>query len=80
MIRALAELNGPEYVSLMAELVRLRRQRGLSQKEVAGRMGVHPATVCRMEQNVSVEVRVSQVQAYAQTMGLRVAMVITVAS
>ncbi|WP_020668153.1 helix-turn-helix domain-containing protein [Amycolatopsis nigrescens] len=75
----LAEPNGAEFVWLMAELVRLRNRRGLSQKEVAGRMGVDPATICRLEQGVRSEVRVSQLQRYAGTMGLRVAMVITVA-
>ncbi|WP_020666950.1 helix-turn-helix domain-containing protein [Amycolatopsis nigrescens] len=75
----LAERNGAEFVAVMTELVRLRRQRGLSQKEVAHRMGVSPATICRLEQGARSEVRVVQVQKYAETMGLRVAMVITVA-
>ncbi|WP_020666582.1 helix-turn-helix domain-containing protein [Amycolatopsis nigrescens] len=69
--------NGPEFVALMTELVRLRRLRGVSQRDVAEKMGVHAATVCRMEQGARLEVRVAQVQAYAQALGLRVAMILT---
>ncbi|WP_020667026.1 helix-turn-helix domain-containing protein [Amycolatopsis nigrescens] len=73
------ETNGAEYTFLMAELIRLRHKQGLTQKDVAHRMGVDPATVCRIEKGLRSEVRIAHLQAYAETMGLRVAMVLTVA-
>jgi len=47
------------------ELLRIRTRVGLTQKEVAKRMGVDNATVCRMETNARRPLTLAHVVAYA---------------
>jgi predicted transcriptional regulator len=56
---------------LGAELAARRRAAGLSQSEVAGRMGTSQPAIARLEAG-EVDVRMSTVQRYAAALGHRV--------
>jgi DNA-binding XRE family transcriptional regulator len=56
--------------ALLAELVARRRAAGLSQEEVAERMGTSQPAVARLEAG-QVDARVSTVQRYADAVGAR---------
>jgi transcriptional regulator with XRE-family HTH domain len=60
--------DGP---SLIAELVRLRRDRGLSQTEVAARMRTSQSALARLESGRS-DARMSTVTRYAAAVGATV--------
>lgn len=49
---------------LMEELVRARRERGLSQTEIAARMGTSQSAVARLERG-DLDVRLSTLERYA---------------
>lgn len=53
---------------LMAELVRARREHGLSQTEIAARMGTSQSAVARLERG-EVDARLSTLQRYAEALG-----------
>jgi transcriptional regulator with XRE-family HTH domain len=53
---------------LLAELVDQRRSRGLSQTEVAARMGTSQSAVARLEA-VAGDVRLSTLERYAEAVG-----------
>jgi predicted transcriptional regulator len=55
---------------LLAELIAERRAAGLSQAEVAGRMGTSQPAVARVEAG-AVDVRLSTLQRYAEAVGRR---------
>jgi predicted transcriptional regulator len=55
---------------MLAELVEQRRAAGLSQAEVAGRMGTSQPAVARLEAG-EVDVRMSTVERYAAAIGRR---------
>ena len=52
----------------MEELVRVRRERGWSQTEVAARMGTSQSAVARLERG-ELDVRLSTVERYAAAVG-----------
>jgi transcriptional regulator with XRE-family HTH domain len=56
---------------LAAELVELRRASGLSQTQVAARMGTSQSAVARLEGG-AVDVRLSTLERYAAAVGLQV--------
>ena len=56
--------------TLVAELVAMRRAAGLSQNEVAERMGTSQPAVARLEAGL-VDARMSTVQRYAAAVGAR---------
>ncbi|WP_246258280.1 helix-turn-helix domain-containing protein [Amycolatopsis anabasis] len=62
---------------LIQDLVRLRRNRGLSQRDVADFMGCNAAFVCRLEKLQREEVSAQRLQAYAHAVGFRIVMVIS---
>jgi predicted transcriptional regulator len=53
---------------LMAELAEKRRELGLSQTEVAARMGTSQSTVARLEAGGG-DIRLSSVERYAEAIG-----------
>ncbi len=53
---------------LMEELVEARRERGLSQTEIAARMGTSQSAVARLERG-DLDVRLSTVERYAAAVG-----------
>jgi transcriptional regulator with XRE-family HTH domain len=61
--------DGPER--LISDLVRLRRSRGLSQTEVAARMGTSQSALARLESGRS-DARMSTVSRYAAAIGATV--------
>ncbi len=61
---------------LTRDLVRLRHNRGLTQREVAAYLGRDAAFVCRLEK-LQREVTVRELQAYAHAIGFRIVMVIS---
>jgi transcriptional regulator with XRE-family HTH domain len=61
--------DGPER--LLSELTRLRRRRGLSQTEVAARMGTSQSALARLESGRS-DARLSTVSRYAAALGTTV--------
>jgi transcriptional regulator with XRE-family HTH domain len=56
---------------LAGELVRLRRDAGLSQTEVAARMGTSQSAVARLEAGQG-DLRLSSLQRYAAALGRRI--------
>ncbi|MFE3002502.1 helix-turn-helix domain-containing protein [Nocardia sp. NPDC059246] len=61
---------------LIAELVERRRAAGLSQTEVAARMGTSQSAVARLETE-NVDVRTSTLQRYAAAVDSRIALQVT---
>ncbi len=59
---------GGQRRDLVAELVEIRRARGLSQTEVAARMGTSQSTVARLEGSRD-DVLLSSLQRYAAAIG-----------
>ena len=53
---------------LVKELVEARRERGLSQTEIAARMGTSQSAVARLERG-DIDVRLSTVERYAAAVG-----------
>jgi predicted transcriptional regulator len=53
---------------LIDELVRARRERGLSQTEIAARMGTSQSAVARLERG-ELDARLSTLQRYADAVG-----------
>jgi predicted transcriptional regulator len=53
---------------LMKELVKARRERGLSQTEIAARMGTSQSAVARLERG-DLDVRLSTLERYAAAVG-----------
>ncbi len=53
---------------LMADLAEKRRELGLSQTEVAARMGTSQSTIARLEAGAG-DVRLSSVERYAEALG-----------
>jgi transcriptional regulator with XRE-family HTH domain len=54
--------------ALMAELVEARKERGLSQTEIAAQMGTSQSAVARLERG-DVDARLSTVERYAAALG-----------
>ncbi|WP_213451442.1 helix-turn-helix domain-containing protein [Rhizomonospora bruguierae] len=65
-----------ERRDLLAALVARRRAAGLSQDEVAGRMGTSQPAVARLEAG-QVDARMSTVQRYADAIGVRLRLGLT---
>jgi transcriptional regulator with XRE-family HTH domain len=59
---------GERRVALIAELVAARQRSGLSQAEVAGRMGTSQPAVARLEAG-DTDVRLSTLERYAAAVG-----------
>jgi transcriptional regulator with XRE-family HTH domain len=57
--------------ALMSELVAVRKERGLSQTEIAAQMGTSQSAVARLERG-DVDVRLSTLERYAAALGQRV--------
>ena len=55
-------------------LARERAKRGLSQKEVALRMGVSQSKVCRMEDSLDADLSYGDIESYAHALGLDVSL------
>jgi len=55
----------------ISELVLNRVKQGLTQREVARRMGVSPSKVCRMEDSVDADLSYDDIQKYSDAIGLR---------
>ena len=55
-------------------LARERAKRGLSQKEVALRMGVSQSKVCRMEGAIDADLSYGDIESYAHALGLDVSL------
>jgi transcriptional regulator with XRE-family HTH domain len=66
--------DGPER--LISELAHLRRRRGLSQTEVAARMGTSQSALARLESGRS-DARLSTVSRYAAALGATVGVALT---
>lgn len=64
-----------ERLKLLAALVKVRKDLGLSQQEVADRMGVGQSTLSQLEG--SADPRLSTVQRYARAVGAKVSFVMT---
>jgi transcriptional regulator with XRE-family HTH domain len=69
-LRELAERNNQARRELAAELAERRRAAGLSQIEVAQRMGTSQPAVARLEAG-DVDARMSTVERYAAAIGCR---------
>lgn len=54
--------------ALIEELVRVRRESGLSQTEIAARMGTSQSAVARLESG-ELDARLSTVERYAEALG-----------
>ncbi len=63
----LQDLAGRRRV-LIEELVRVRRESGLSQTEIAARMGTSQSAVARLESG-ELDARLSTVERYAEALG-----------
>ncbi|MFE6861176.1 helix-turn-helix domain-containing protein [Nocardia sp. NPDC057668] len=68
-----------DQARLIAELARRRRAAGLSQTEVAARMGTSQSAVARLETE-NVDVRTSTLQRYAAAIGSRITLQVTSAT
>ena len=55
-------------------LARERAKRGLSQKEVALRMGISQSKVCRMEDSLDADLSYGDIESYAHALGLDVSL------
>ena len=55
-------------------LARERAKRGLSQKEVALRMGISQSKVCRMEDSLDADLSYGYIESYAHALGLDVSL------
>ncbi|MEM4847382.1 MAG: helix-turn-helix transcriptional regulator [Thermosphaera sp.] len=72
-VRAEYEALGPEFV-LLGEMLRARKEAGLSQAEVAERMGTKAPAVTRLESSLSTGKRspsLATLQRYAAAVGCR---------
>jgi ribosome-binding protein aMBF1 (putative translation factor) len=65
-----------DRAQLIAELTERRRAAGLSQTEVAARMGTSQSAVARLETE-NVDVRTSTLQRYAAAVGSRITLQVT---
>jgi transcriptional regulator with XRE-family HTH domain len=54
----------------ISRLVLNRVKQGLTQREVARRMGVSPSKVCRMEDSVDADLSYADIQKYSDALGL----------
>jgi len=60
-----------QVTATISELVLNRVKQGLTQREVARRMGVSPSKVCRMEDSVDADLSYDDIQRYSDALGLR---------
>ncbi|WP_158889132.1 XRE family transcriptional regulator [Amycolatopsis anabasis] len=74
--RALSAPFADPIGELITELVRLRKTRGLTQRDIAAYMGCNAAFVCRLETRQREEVSVQRLRAYAHAAGFRIVMVV----
>lgn len=70
LLRRAAAADTAAARAVVAELIRLRRAAGLTQRDIARRMGVYQPTVSSLERG-SAHLRVAALQAYARACGAR---------